>query len=215
MDIAKNTVSAQNQVGEKGYGESFCDGGLKVLFVGNSITRHGPKPEIGWENDWGMAATAKENDYVHITIKMLEERYGKVSYFIANCGEWESNYYKDDIICKWQKARDFKADVVVIRIGENMWVAKEMFEKEPIAPHFAKMIEYFCSNENAKVVLTNLFWRSDVIDSAIAKVEKDKGYTLVELGDLGDCEENKAIGKFAYSAVSLHPNDKGTLLYGI
>ena len=26
----------------------------KVLFLGNSITRHAPKPEIGWTSDGGM-----------------------------------------------------------------------------------------------------------------------------------------------------------------
>ena len=61
MDIKKNTVSAQNQVSEIGYGESFGNEGLKVLFVGNSITRHEPKPEIGWDNDWGMAGCVEEN----------------------------------------------------------------------------------------------------------------------------------------------------------
>lgn len=29
----------------------------KILVVGNSITRHGPLKEIGWERDWGMAAS--------------------------------------------------------------------------------------------------------------------------------------------------------------
>ena len=34
----------------------------KVLFLGNSITKHGPKADIDWSGNWGMAATAEAND---------------------------------------------------------------------------------------------------------------------------------------------------------
>ena len=33
--------------------------GPRILFVGNSITLHGPRPEIGWTDNRGMAATLR------------------------------------------------------------------------------------------------------------------------------------------------------------
>ena len=124
-NIEKNNVSAQAQVQKRNYIEIFDNGGkLNVLFVGNSITRHEPKPEIGWDNDWGMAASKLENDYVHVTIKILEEKLGKINYCVANCGEWELNYEQDGLISQWAAARDFQADIVIIRIGENIWNTK-------------------------------------------------------------------------------------------
>ncbi len=62
MSLEKNTVSAQSQT-QKGGIEIVDNGGkYNVLFVGNSITRHEPKSAIGWEHDWGMAASAKDKD---------------------------------------------------------------------------------------------------------------------------------------------------------
>ena len=142
-------------------------------------------------------------------LKEIEKKFGKVNYCIANCGEWELHYYQDERIFDWSEARDFQADVVVIRIGENIWQAKEKFKAHPIAPHYAKMVDYFCSNPNAKVVLTDLFWCNEEIDSAIRAVAKEKNYPLVSLNDLGECDENMAIGQFWNEGVAIHPNDQG------
>ena len=48
----------------------------KMLFLGNSITLHGPAPEIGWTGDWGMAASAREKDYVHQLLDRVSKSSG-------------------------------------------------------------------------------------------------------------------------------------------
>ena len=56
---------------------------LRILFVGNSITKHAPKPSIGWNRDCGMAASSIEHDYVHLIVKKIMDQYDKnVSYGI-------------------------------------------------------------------------------------------------------------------------------------
>lgn len=60
--MQENVIPAENQTKQAFYAPTEARRGLRVLFVGNSITRHGPKPEAGWHNDWGMAATAREKD---------------------------------------------------------------------------------------------------------------------------------------------------------
>ncbi len=40
--------------------------GVKVLFLGNSITLLPPLASVGWTNNWGMAARAPEKDFVHL-----------------------------------------------------------------------------------------------------------------------------------------------------
>lgn len=210
MIIEKNTVSAQAQVQKTNTIEIVRKNGKhNVLFVGNSITRHAPKSEIGWENDWGMAASAKEKDYVHLTVKLLEEKLGPVNYAILNCASWERCYYEDERLNEYTEAKDFQPNIVIIRIGENIFSSKEQFDFHPIAPRYAKMVEYFSSNPQTKLVLTDLFWKNPAIDDAIHSVAKEKGYPLVSLGDLGENQENMAIGKFWHEGVAIHPGDLG------
>ena len=100
--IEKNNVSALRQIQNKNRVEIVDNAGkTRVLFVGNSITRHEPKPEIGWINDWGMAASKWENDYVHVVLKFLSNRFGKIDYCVVNCGEWETVYYNDALLYHW------------------------------------------------------------------------------------------------------------------
>ena len=49
---AMNATEASSAGGE--------NGGVRVVFIGNSITLHNPYPSIGWTNTWGMAASAED-----------------------------------------------------------------------------------------------------------------------------------------------------------
>ena len=78
QDLIENDVPATGQLKD-----SDCvsfrlreDADLKIAFLGNSITRHGKAENLGWYGDWGMAASCRENDYVHILVNRLE-RDGK------------------------------------------------------------------------------------------------------------------------------------------
>ena len=75
-EIEKNTVKAENQLRENEFitFEKLENEGLRVMFLGNSITNHGIKEEIGWLAHHGMAASAKEKDYVHILMRKTEEK---------------------------------------------------------------------------------------------------------------------------------------------
>ena len=51
--------------------ERTGDGAFKILIYGNSIALHGPAPKIGWERNWGMAASAREKDFAHLVVADL------------------------------------------------------------------------------------------------------------------------------------------------
>ena len=70
----KNTVEAENQTREKFKVHEVVNPQKRVLFLGNSITLHEAAPHIGWNFNWGMAASSEEKDYVHIVLKGLREK---------------------------------------------------------------------------------------------------------------------------------------------
>ena len=90
-DLFKNDVPAAGQVtGEESVFISAAEGAAcKIAFFGNSITRHGRAEQLGWYGDWGMAASAREKDYVHRLLSYIERGGRRVSYCVANLSEWE------------------------------------------------------------------------------------------------------------------------------
>ena len=76
--MAKNTVEAKEQLSKsRSVRTEHAEGkGYRVMFVGNSITLHGIRPEIGWYGERGMASSephiVSEN---HPMLKALMNAY--------------------------------------------------------------------------------------------------------------------------------------------
>lgn len=207
-DFLRNTVPSAEQI--KNSCVSF--GGdptaeRRVLFIGNSITRHGVKTEIGWPRDCGMAASSLEKDYVHLVAAELERRFGKVCYCIAQLAEWERDLENPDVLARFSEARDFGADLVIVRIGEN--IPKAVTDGDAIEAAFVRMIRFFAVHPGVKILMTDLFWSRSVIDEAIARAGREVGAIPVTIGDLGADDRMKAIGEYAHHGVSVHPGDRG------
>lgn len=205
--LIKNDVEAHNQTREKlKIFESNNPRAKRVLFIGNSITLHEKKPEIGWNVNWGMAASAEDKDYVHVVLKGLQDRYGDISYAIVNVGEWEKNYWDESVLKKFQAVKDFHADTIIFRFGEN--VCRSALESSPFIEYLRIFISYLTANAK-QVIVTDCFWEYEPIDKDLKTVAKEKGYTFVKLADLGYQEENMAIGLFEHPGVAAHPGDLG------
>lgn len=208
-DLLANTVSSQNQLPNSQYlAFHYTENAVKnVLFVGNSITLHGSKPSIGWTGQWGMAASAPEKDYVHLTVAGLEERLGPVNWGIAQGALWERGYNDDTILpTLYAPAREFAADIVFVRIGEN--TARNLLETVDYKEAFAKMVRFFTPKAE-KIIVSDLFWASPAIDEPIRAAIAENGWKLVPLGDLGMQDCMKAIGLFEHAGVAAHPGDLG------
>lgn len=204
--ILKNDVPADDQTKEKFKVVEVENAVKRVLILGNSITLHETKPEIGWNTNWGMAASSEDKDYVHILLQGLREKYGEISYCVANVGEWEKNYFNESVLQKFAGAKEFGADVVVFRLGEN--VRRENFEQYPLTNYLQTFVEYF-TQKASKVVVTDTFWAHGYICDTLKEIADKNGYEFVTIADLGELDENKAIGLFWHEGVANHPGDLG------
>lgn len=208
-ELYKNTVSAKNQLKNSEFIKFFdvYNNGLRVMFLGNSITLHGKKPEIGWNNAWGMAASTGENDYVHILMSYIREKVPEPAFCICQGAKWEVHYKEDiDSYDEYADARDFEADIIIVRLIENC--NGEDFSNEKFKSELMRFIKYLSPKKSVKLIFTTSFWKHPG-DNAIEELSKETDNPLVKLGDLGDNKEMMAIGLFEHEGVSIHPGDKG------
>jgi len=178
---------------------------LKILFIGNSITKHPPKPSVGWLGNYGMAATGINNDYVHKFMSYIRKDKKINSYMAINVSQWERNflYAKDNYL----KAKNFEANLIIIRLGENIdeKYAKNMNFKQ----NLLELINFFKSNNRAKVIITNTFWPREFLSNKIFELSEEKKYIFVDISDLWNDKSNAAFGQFGNIFVQRHPSNKG------
>ncbi|MDE6398252.1 MAG: hypothetical protein K2L51_02930 [Clostridiales bacterium] len=204
-DLLKNDVPAVGQLADNDC-VSFClaeNADIKVLLLGNSITRHGKAENLGWYGDWGMAASCAEKDYVHTLVRLLQQGGKRVSYCTANMSEWERERNESLLQTRYAAAKAFGADITVVRLGEN---ARLLEDFDGFCACYARMVQYFAAE---RTVLTDLFWEYPPFDGFVQRLAADKGYAFAALHDLGARSDMKATGKFAHAGVAAHPGDNG------
>lgn len=199
--LQKNIVPAINQNEFRVFRQG--GNGLKILFVGNSVTRHGPKPSIDWYKDCGMAATDRDHDYVHLLMKKIWEIHPSAGYCIAQVAEVELQYDNPTVLENYKEAAIFEADIVIMFFGANVPKQKCDPYPEQVAVFentYRKMRNLFCKN-GAKVFHIEGFYIRPILDAVKKRVSEDYGDTFVELGEIRTREETHGL----YN----HPNDRG------
>ncbi len=207
--IDKNTVKAENQLMDKHDVTFECEenNGLRVMMAGNSITLHEPSPTIGWHNQWGMAASAKEKDYVHVLKGYIQSIKPDATFCICQAYKWERDFANGKQAYPiYEQARDFNADVIVVRFIENC--PRKDFDAEVFKKEYVDFINFLNKSGNAKIILTTSFWEHTA-DPVVEQVAKENGWSLVVLNDLGELDEMKALGLFEHYGVANHPGDLG------
>jgi hypothetical protein len=184
----------------------------KILFLGNSITRHGPAPAIGWSGDWGMAASAPEKDYVHVVIGALSEAAGTApEVMIRNIAEFERQYATYDVEEGLKEAFAFGADVVIVAIGENVPSLDSDQAETRFRDSLRRLLRGLQANRRPTIVVRSCFWPNEAKDQILEQSCEEAGGIFVDIGQLGREESNYARSerKFTHDGVAAHPGDQG------
>ena len=184
----------------------------RILFLGNSITRHGPKQDIGWTGNWGMAASAEEKDFVHIVARALPKRTNAApEVMIKNIAEFERQYATYDAEAKLKDALTFGADLIVLAIGENVPALKDDAAKLQFGNGLRKLLRGLKADKQPTIVVRSCFWPNQAKDQVLKQVCQEFGGIYVDIGRLAKDESNFARSerKFSHKGVAAHPSDKG------
>lgn len=192
---------------------------FKYVAIGNSVTIH----EIGdlWHGDWGMAATSKQNDYVHVLAKMIEQsKEQPVDITVISCKDWELNAERNNFIDVALKDVPSDADLVTVQTGENITTYLERLNND-----YDAFFGYLRQKApNAQILVTGkLLWMTDEADSAKRTACEKYGIQFIDMNEFADNYENiyrSRIGELIVGAdgnnyaidnecVAAHPNDDG------
>lgn len=175
-----------------------------VVILGNSITLHTPDASIDWFNNWGMAATAKDSDYVHRLINDIRKKNKEVQIKYMNIADFERNFKTYDL----HQVDSLKnPDMLIMRIAENTddpTVAASGF-----ISYYDKLIHYLDPQNQSVKVITDGFWQNSHTNNLIETYAKAQHFTFMKLDDLSSNSANMAIHQFKNPGVQRHPSNKG------
>lgn len=170
----------------------------KMLVVGDALTACAPDASLGWPNDWGMAATARENDFAHRLHAAL--RKGSPDLELAT----DSIMYQDEMT-GWVHLVPCSADLVVIQLGENY---RGGISLDEYGEAYGQMIDELREGSPKTVVCLGP-WENVQLEEVIAKAAAAHGAKFVSLRAIHADPENRAASEGKFPKIGGMPGDRG------
>ena len=169
-----------------------------VVILGNSIVQYGPDPSLGWTGNWGLDASTKENDFVHILIRNLQSKNSGIVIRFRNIADFEANYVSFPL-SSVDTLRN--ADLIIMKIAENVNAAGASYDQ--FITKYDQLVKYLDSSNKAVKLMVDGFWDHREVNNDIRNYAVYKKYPLVSITDL-------SVSK--YKGLAGHPNDEGMRL---
>jgi len=184
----------------------------KVLFLGNSITLHTPAPSIGWTGHWGMAASAREKDYVHLlTAEIAAASGAEPTIMVKNIADFERGFETYDLATGLKSELEFQADIVIVAIGENVSELTTDDAKMKYAAAFDRLLSELKQHGKPAIFVRSSFWSNPAKDNIMRAAASNAKVIFVDLSELDRDEANMARSerRFEHAGVAAHPGDQG------
>jgi hypothetical protein len=176
----------------------------RVVILGNSLVRHGQAPDLGWYGDWGMAASARDSDFVNLLVRNIHQKDPAVKIQFRNIADFERSFASYQL----SKLDSFRnADLLIVKISEN--VNNQTALDSNFVHYYDRLIKYLAPQKKSVKVIVDGFWKKQDVNSMIRKYAEAHHYLFVTTTDLSDDPSNTAKGNFTHEGVAAHPSDKG------
>ena len=199
----------------------------RILYTGDSITRHGSNPEtvarLKWNHIAGMAATSESRDYAHLLAAMIQQTLPgrKVDVLFAEKGGNGSVAGRLASIEAYKPARP---KLVVIQLGEH---EKQAAGVTALRANYDKLVTALATPSPPPLVLCTGVWDpyggrivngqpnyegwAATVDQVMQEVCQKHGIPFVPVVAAALDPSCRGWGQVA--GVQWHPNDKGHQAY--
>jgi hypothetical protein len=177
-----------------------------IVILGNSITYHGPKPKLGWNQSQGMAASSRGRDYAHLLIARLGISSEKAH--IRNVYPFETNDSgAKGVIASLTGAMVDRPRITVLQLGDNVKPYKlgDLYRFRNNYEALAKAT----ARSSGHVYCVSTFWQTRVVDWIIKSACSHAGGSYVDIGDIYGAAGNPDFLSvdFPDPGVDKHPKD--------
>ena len=179
----------------------------KILFLGNSITLI-----PNWADGCGMAASAKEKDYVHIVTRALSEATGTTpEIMVKNIAKFERQFANFDVDGTFKEEFGFGADLVIVAIGENVPSLDSDEAKIQFKNSLMRLLNGLMANHRPTIIVRSCFWPNKDKDPILKQACQEVDGIYVDIGSLSKNESNYARSErqIKDKGIAAHPGDKG------
>lgn len=189
----------------------------RCLFIGDSITLHGPSKTLSWDGNWGMAASSKEKDFVHqVYAYLCGIQKGNEPKLLISGRDTGQAGRVDNALKVLSELTAVKADFIVVQLGENE-KSHEVTRDNFLAKYDKLVAALRESSPKALIICTGVWTpkganpRKVLKEDFIKEVSAKYGCVYVDIASVGHRPENTAWSEKKYShwGVGWHPGDKG------
>lgn len=193
---------------------------FRILFMGDSITRHGFSKstinKLGWDHLAGMAATKEENDYAHLTAAKIQKIMPdkKVHVYFHNKGGSGAAAHRLSVIDEFA---EFAPQLVVVQLGEH---EKEAAGVDALRTNYKKLLQKIQAWKPAPLIICTGVWNpygagektsyagwTKTVEDTMQEICKEMSIPFASVEQYA--LDPTCSGWGTSGGVKWHPNDKG------